>query len=108
MKRSQKCCTICSMADPITRKTVPLTGAEAAVIEQARTTGTPYHAALSQLIGEDAARSEAATLHALVAYGLNALGEQVALDSYEQLAASRDAEDEEYASTLRGRVRDRR
>lgn len=86
---------------------MPLSGAEAAVIEQARTAGTPYHAALTELIGADAARSEAATLHGLVAYGLNALGEQVALDSYAQLAESRDAEDEEYASTLRRRARDR-
>ena len=95
------------MADATVRKTVPLTGAEVSVIEQARTTGTPYHTALTQLIGDDAARSEANTLHALIAYGLNALGEQVALDSYAQLAESRDAEDEEHAAALRRRARDR-
>jgi hypothetical protein len=95
------------MADAPTRKTVPLTRAEAAVIEQARTAGTPYHTALSVLVGEEAARSEAATLHALVAYGLHALEEQVALDSYAQLAESRDVEDEEYAAALRRRARDR-
>ena len=86
---------------------MPLTGVEAAIIDQARTAGTPYHAALAQLIGEDVTRSEAATLHALVSYGLNALGEQVALDSYAQLAASRDTEDEQYAAMLRRRTRDR-
>ena len=95
------------MADAIARKTVPLTSAEVTLVEQARTAGTPYHAALAQLVGEDAARSEAATLHALVAYGLSALGEQVALDGYAQLAASRDAEDEQYAAMLRRRTRDR-
>jgi hypothetical protein len=90
-----------------TRKTVPLSSAEAFVIEQARTKGTPFHAALTALIGEDAARSEAATLHALVAYGLRALGEQMALDGYAKLAESRDAEDEEYSAVLRRRDRDR-
>jgi hypothetical protein len=90
-----------------TRKTVPLTSAEASTIEQARTKGTPFHAALTELVGEDAARSEAATLHALVAYGLQALGEQVALDAYAKLAESRDAEDEEYSAVLRRRDRDR-
>jgi hypothetical protein len=86
---------------------VPLSGAEAFVIEQARTKGTPFYAALTELIGEDAVRSEAATLHALVAYGLHALGEQVALDGYARLAESRDAEDEEYSAALRRRDRDR-
>ena len=95
------------MAEAMTRKTVPLTGAEVSVIDQARISGTPYHAALTQLVGEDATRSEAATLHALIAYGLSALGEQVALDSYAKLAESRDAEDEEYAALLRRRNRDR-
>lgn len=95
------------MTDAISRKTVPLTGVEAALVEQARTAGTPYHAALTQLVGEDVTRSEAATLHALVAYGLDALGEQVALDGYAHLAASRDAEDEQYAAMLRRRTRDR-
>jgi hypothetical protein len=95
------------MAQPSTRKTVPLSGAEASLIEHARTRGTPYRAALIRLAGEDAARSEAATLHALVALGLNALGEQVALDGYAELAESRNAEDEAYAAMLRRRERDR-
>jgi hypothetical protein len=86
---------------------VPLSRTEVLAIEQARTQGTPFHAALTELVGEDAARSEAATLHALVAYGLRALGEQVALDAYAKLAESQNAEDEEYAAALRRRDRDR-
>ncbi len=95
------------MAESTIRKTVPLTSDEASLIEQARTAGTPYHTALTQLVGADVTRSEAATLRALVTYGLEALGEQVALDGYAQLAASRDAEDEAYAATMRRRNRDR-
>ena len=98
---------ICIMMESIARKTVPLTGAEASLIDQARTAGTPYHTALTQLLGEEVTRSEAATLHALVTYSLNALGEQVALDSYAQLAASRDTEDEAHAAMMRRRTRDR-
>ena len=50
--------TLCVTETP-TRKTVPLSSAEALVIEQARTKGTPFHAALTELIGEDAAAVEA-------------------------------------------------
>ena len=94
------------MAESVIRKTVPLTSQEAELIEQARTEGTPYHAALVQLAGMDVIRSEAATLHVLVAFGLTTLGEQVALHDYARLAESRDADDEAYASALRRRVRD--
>lgn len=89
------------------RKTVPLTEAEVSLIGQARTAGTPYHAALTQFFDEGVTRSEAATLHALVTYSLNVLGEQVALDGYAHLAESRNAEDEEYATMMRHRTRDR-
>jgi hypothetical protein len=101
------CCKIRSMIAAVFRKTVPLSSAEVTLVEQARTAGTPYHAALTRLAGEEAARSEAAALHALVAFGLDALVEQVALAGYAELAASRDAEDEEYAATQRGPARDR-
>jgi hypothetical protein len=95
------------MADTKTRKTVPLTGHEAALVERARVEGTPQHDALVRLVGAEVPGSEAATLHALIAVGLTALGDQIALDDYEQLAASRDAEDEEHERTMRRRVRDR-
>ena len=91
----------------MTRKTVPLTHQEAALVERARTPGSPQHEALTRLVGAEVAGSEAATLHALVTFGLAALGEQVALHDYEQLADSRNAEDEEYERTMRRRVRDR-
>jgi hypothetical protein len=95
------------MSETTIRKTVPLTGQEAALVERARTHGTPQHEALIRLVGSDVPRSDAATLHALLAFALNALGEQIALDDYEQLAASRDTEDEGYERAMRRRVRDR-
>jgi hypothetical protein len=91
----------------ITRKTVPLTGEEAALVERAREAGTAQHAALVRLAGEDVSRSEAATLHALVRFALTRLGEEIAMHDYEQLAAARDAEDEEYERSMRRRTRDR-
>jgi hypothetical protein len=91
----------------IVRKTVPLSSQEAALIEHARTSGTPLHRALVELGGESATRSEAATLHALVSFALTALREQAALHDYEQLAAARDEEDAAYATAMRRRVRDR-
>jgi hypothetical protein len=91
----------------IARKTIPLTDEEAALVERARQTGTPQHAALVRLAGEDVTRSEAATLHALVRFALTALGEEVAVHDYERLAAARDAEDEEYERSMRRRTRDR-
>src|SRR5947208_1838787 len=90
-----------------TRKTVPLAPHEAAFIERARRAGTPQHEALVRLVGEGATKSEAATMHALVSFALTALGEQVALYDYEQLAASRDDEDAAYESAMRRRARDR-
>jgi hypothetical protein len=89
------------------RKTVPLTPEEAALIDLARRAGTPQHRALVHLAGADAARSEAATLHALVSFALTALGEQIALDDYERLAAAKDEEDAQYEETMRRRTRDR-
>lgn len=77
------------------------------MVERARVAGTPQHEALVHLAGREVASSEAATLHALVAFGLTALGEQVALRDYEQLAASRNDEDREYERIMRRRVRDR-
>jgi hypothetical protein len=98
---------ICSMTEAVVRKTVPLTAREAALVDRARSQGTPHHEALVRLVGGDIGSSEAATLHALLAFALSALAEQIALDDYEQLAASRDADDQEYARTMRRRVRGR-
>jgi hypothetical protein len=90
-----------------TRKSVPLTAEEAALIERARQIGTPQHEALVRLVGESATRSEASTMHALISFALTALGEQIAMYDYEQLAASQDAEDEAYKAAIRRRTRDR-
>lgn len=95
------------MADTIARKTVPLTSQEAAFLERARQAGTPQYEALVRLAGEAVTRSEAATLHALIAYAVNAIGEEVAMRDYEQLAAAQDEDDRGYAVAMRQRVRDR-
>jgi hypothetical protein len=95
------------MVESTTRKTVPLTNREAEIIERARTAGTPENTALIQLAGIDVVRSEAATLHALVAFGLTTLGEQIAFHDYGRLAESHDADDAAYEATARQRVRDR-
>jgi hypothetical protein len=95
------------MTDVIVRKTVPLSAPEAALVERARTAGTPQHDALVRLVGGEVPGSEAATLHALIGVALTALGEQIALADYAELAASRDSEDEEHETLMRGRVRDR-
>ena len=95
------------MGEAIVRKTVPLTTTEAALVDRARSGGTPQHTALVRLVGAEVSGSEAATLHALVAFALNALGEQIALDDYERLAVARDSEDELHERTMRRRRRDR-
>ena len=91
----------------ITRKTIPLTEEELALVDRARVAGTPQHAAMVRVAGEDVSRSKAATLHALVKFALTALGEEIAMHDYEQLAAARDADDEEYERSMRRRSRDR-
>ena len=95
------------MPGAVIRKTVPLTPQEVALLELTRAGGTPEHMALVRLVGAEVATSEAATLHALLAFALSALGEQIALDDYEKLAAARDAEDEAHERTMRRRVRAR-
>jgi hypothetical protein len=95
------------MTEIAVRKTVPLTGPEAGLVERARSHGTRDHRALVRLVGAEVGGSEAATLHALLRFALAALAEQIALDDYAQLAASRDAEDEDYERAMRRRVRGR-
>jgi len=95
------------MTEVMIRKSVPLTGREADLIQRAREAGTPQHDALVRLVGGDIGGSEAATLRALLTIGLHALTEELALDDYERLAASRDAEDDQFETTMRRRVRDR-
>jgi hypothetical protein len=95
------------MAEATIRKTVPLTSQQAAAVERVRVAGSAHHAALVRLTGREVGSSEAATLHALLEFALTALGEQIAMDDYAHLAASRTAEDEEYEQAMRRRVRDR-
>lgn len=87
------------------RKSVTLTPAELELIELAREAGTSWNEALVRLRGPDATRSEAATLHALIGLALTKLGDEVAMRDYEQLAASRDDEDEAFDTALRQRRR---
>lgn len=82
-----------------------LTPAELELIELAREAGTSWNEALVRLRGAEATRSEAATLHALIGLALAKLGDEVAMRDYEQLAASRDEEDEAFDAALRRRRR---
>jgi len=94
------------MSDTLShRKSVTLTQAELELIELARETGTPWNEALVRLRGQEATRSEAATLHALIGLALTKLGDEVALRDYELLAASRDDEDEAFDAAMRRRGR---
>jgi hypothetical protein len=104
--RGIMCASMCGMTETVIRKSVPLTNQEAILVERARAGGV-QHEALVRLVGAEVPASEAATLHALIAFALNALGDQIALHDYEQLAASRDDEDEQYGQAMRRRVRDR-
>ena len=83
-----------------TRKAVPLSTAEIAAVDAARTGGV-----LAELAGENAVRSESAALHALVVMGLAQVNEAEQARGYAALAASQDDEDRAYAAALRGRVR---
>ncbi len=58
------------------RKAVPLTQEELDVLATVRTEGTALHGALIDVVGDAALRSEASTLHALVALGLAQLNER--------------------------------
>jgi hypothetical protein len=87
------------------RKSVTLTPAELELIELAREAGTSWNDALVRLRGPESTRSEAATLHALIGLALAKLGDEVAMRDYEQLAASRNDEDEAFDAALRHRRR---
>lgn len=82
------------------RKAVPLSAAELAEIEHARSTGL-----LQAVAGQEAARSEAAALHALLRLGLERLRERGAEVGYAALAAAQDEEDAAFHAALRGRRR---
>jgi hypothetical protein len=86
----------------MTRKAVPLDQAELDAVDQARTGGV-----LAELAGEDAARSEAAALHALVLLGLQAVRERQELHGYAAMAANLDDEDRAYYAAMRNRPRGR-
>ncbi len=88
------------------RKSVPLTKDELAALEAARTDGTAAHDALTELVGPEAARSEATTLQALIQLGFNVVRERAMDHGYAALAASQDQEDRDYETAMRGRVRD--
>lgn len=88
------------------RKSVPLTPDEAALVSDARTEGSATHDALTELLGPDATRSEAATLQALVHLGATVVKERAMDHGYAALAAMRDDEDRAYEAAMRKRVRD--
>jgi hypothetical protein len=93
------------MAIEAIRKMVPLSPDEVAELDAARTEGTMEHTSLTELAGTGADRSEAATLHALVALGLRTVHARALEHGYAALAASQDDEDDAYRSAMRGRRR---
>lgn len=95
------------MADVLIRKTIPLSAQEAQLVEQAREAGNSLHEALLYLVGFDATRSEAATLHALLSLAFATLREEAAHADYARLAAALDDEDNDFECTMRSRQRDR-
>lgn len=84
----------------MTRKAVPLDDDDLVAIDAARTGGI-----LAELAGEDAARSEASALHALVILGLRAVRERQELHGYAAMAANLDDEDRAYYAAMRTRRR---
>lgn len=88
------------------RKAVPLTQEELDALATVRTEGTALHGALIDYAGGAAARSEASTLHALVAIGLAQLNERALAQGYAQLAAEADDEDRAYRAAMRKRRRE--
>ncbi|WP_141566422.1 hypothetical protein [Pseudonocardia sp. N23] len=88
------------------RKAVPLTQEELDVLATVRTEGTALHGALIDVVGDAALRSEASTLHALVALGLAQLNERALAQGYAQLAAEVDDEDRAYRAAMRQRRRE--
>lgn len=93
------------------RKSVPLTPDELALLDAARTDGTPTHEALTELLAanpalrELAATSESAILHALIQLGIGAVRERAMEHGYAALAAAQDDEDRAYHAAMRRRPR---
>lgn len=86
----------------MTRKSVPLDDADVQAISQAREDGT-----LATLAGDDAVKSEATALHAVLSLGLAAIREHRELTGYEAMAANFNDEDRAYHAAMRARRRDR-
>jgi hypothetical protein len=88
------------------RKTVPITADELAILDASRTEGSAAYQAVTELLGPDATRSEAATLHGALALGLSVIQERIADHGYAALAAAQDDEDRAYHAAMRNRRRD--
>lgn len=93
------------MKTEATRKTVPLTAEELAIIEASRDQGSPAYDALVELVGPAATRSEAAALHGALSLGLGLIRERVAEHGYAALAAAQTDEDREFHAIMRQRRR---
>jgi Zn-dependent M32 family carboxypeptidase len=87
------------------RKTVPLTQDEAELLEAARIEGTAAHEALIELLGPGVTKSEAATLHAALQLGLDALKDRISERGYAALAAAQTDEDKAFHEAMRKRGR---
>lgn len=94
------------MTSETIRKTVPISPAELAILDASRIKGSPANVALIDLLGPDATRSEAATLHGALSLGLAVIQERIADHGYAALAAAQDDEDRAYHAAMRNRRRD--
>lgn len=93
------------MTTDTTRKTVPVTPEELAILEASRSQGSPAYDALVELVGPAATRSEAAALHGALSLGLSLIKERVAEHGYAALAAAQTDEDREFHAIMRSRRR---
>lgn len=90
----------------IKRKSVPVTGADAADLERLRSHAT-YREAIKAVAGVELSDhpSEAEALHALIAAGRHAVREQVMATGYAALAAAQTDEDRDIAREVTRRAR---
>lgn len=102
------CDTICDMSSDVKRKAVPLSAAELAAVEAARTPGSEIHQALAELTGAEPGQSEASVLSALVGIGLGAVRQRATERGYAALAAELAADPEEAAVRAASRAGRRR
>lgn len=90
------------MSVPLRRESVPVTPAEAEILERLAQRSGPERDALAELVGE-LGTSRASVLHALLSVGVQAVRERARENAYAELAAATDPDDEHEIRTARRR-----